>query len=179
MSAVAKRYARALFEVASEHKSIDATEQELAEITAIIKDNADLRKLLTHPKISADEKKQLMNSLFAGKISETTNKFINLLIERGRENDLTEMANYFTELSNEVRGIADATVITAKPLTQEEVNQLAESFGRKLNKTLRVKAEIDPSIIGGIIVRIGDRLYDGSMKGKLARFTQQIKQSQV
>ncbi|MDE1399021.1 ATP synthase F1 subunit delta, partial [Bacillus licheniformis] len=84
-----------------------------------------------------------------------------------------------TELSNEARGIADATVTTAKPLTEAEVQKIAEQFGQKLNKKLRVTTKVDPSIIGGMIVRIGDRLYDGSIKGKLARFTQQIKQAQV
>ncbi|GEN34441.1 MULTISPECIES: F0F1 ATP synthase subunit delta [Aneurinibacillus] len=179
MSAVAKRYARALYEVASEQQAIDTTETELTQITDIIKQSDELKMLLTHPKVTAQEKKEMVNDLFAGKVSETTLNFLNLLLERGREDELNDIAKHFVNLSNEERGYADATVITAKPLTEAEVQKVAEQFGQKVNKKLRVKAKVDPSIIGGIIVRIGDRLYDGSIKGKLARFTQQIKQAQV
>lgn len=179
MSAVAKRYARALYEVANEKQAIDTTEVELNQITDIIKQSDELNMLLTHPKVTAAEKKGILNELFAGKVSETTLSFLNLLLERGREDELNDIAKQFTELSNEARGFADATVITAKPLTEAELEKVAEQFGQKVNKKLRVATKIDPSIIGGIIVRIGDRLYDGSIKGKLARFTQQIKQAQV
>jgi F-type H+-transporting ATPase subunit delta len=179
MSAVAKRYARALYEIASEKQAVDTTENELIEITDLIKQSDELNMLLTHPKVSAQEKKEMVNNLFAGKVSETTLNFLNLLLDRGREDELNDIVKNFTELSNEARGYADATVITAKPLTESEVQKVAEQFGQKVNKKLRVSAKVDPSIIGGMIVRIGDRLYDGSIKGKLARFTQQIKQAQV
>jgi F-type H+-transporting ATPase subunit delta len=179
MSAVAKRYARALFEVASEKNVIDATEKELLGVVKVIDDNEGLRKLLSHPKISAEEKKQLLETLFAREISANTGNFLNIVIERGREGQLKEIVDNFIEMANDVRGIADATVVTAKALTDEEVKQLADGFGRQLNKKLRVKTEVDPALIGGIVVRIGDRLYDGSIRGKLSRFSQQIKQAQV
>jgi F-type H+-transporting ATPase subunit delta len=179
MSAVSKRYARALFEVASDNQTIEATETELVDIASIIEQNEELKLLLTHPKISSEDKKQMMNELFAGNVSEATMNFINLILERGREESLLDIVKDFTQFANEARGIVDAVVTTAKPLGEQEINELAKEFGQKLNKTLRVTTEIDPSIIGGVIVRIGDRLYDGSIKGRLARFTQQIKQAQV
>ncbi|WCK54346.1 F0F1 ATP synthase subunit delta [Aneurinibacillus sp. Ricciae_BoGa-3] len=179
MSAVAKRYARALFDVVNEHGTLEATEQELVQINGIIRENTEFENLLTHPKISVDEKKNLINQLFQGKVSDITLNFVNLLIERGREHELGQVTATFTELSNETRGLADAIVTTAKPLTEEEIKQLADSFGQKLNKTLRVTTVVDPTILGGVVVRIGNRLYDGSIKGKLDRFTQQIKQAQV
>lgn len=179
MSAVAKRYAQALYEVASEQQAIDKTEAELVQITDVINQSEELNMLLTHPKVTAQEKKEIINELFGGKASETTLNFLNLLFERGREEELHNIAKHFTDLSNEARGYAEATVITAKPLTEDELQKVAEQFGQKVNKKLRVTTKVDPSIVGGIIVRIGDRLYDGSIKGKLARFTQQIKQAQV
>lgn len=179
MSAVAKRYARALFEAASEKKTIDATEKELAEVVKAINENEGFKKLLSHPKISAQEKKQMLETLFAREISASTGNFLNIVIERGREGQLNEILDNFIEMANEVRGIADATVITAKQLSETEANKLADAFGRQLNKKLRVKTEVNPAIIGGVIVRIGDTLYDGSISGKLSRLTQQIKQAQV
>ncbi|WCN38060.1 F0F1 ATP synthase subunit delta [Aneurinibacillus uraniidurans] len=179
MSAVAKRYARALFEVASENQTIDTTETELNQITDIIAQDAEFRAILTHPKITAAEKTDMLNTLFAGKVSETTLVFLGLVINRGREESFSDIAQNFTELANEVRGYADAIVTTAKSLTEEEAQAIAAQFGAKLNKKLRVTTKVDPSIIGGMMVRIGDRMYDGSIKGKLSRFTQQIKQAQV
>lgn len=179
MSAVAKRYARALFEVASEKKAIDATEGELLGVVQVIEENEGLRKLLSHPKISAEEKKQMLETLFAREISANTGNFLNIVIERGREGQLKEIVDNYIEMANEVRGIADATVVTAKALTKQEVKQVEDAFGRQLNKKLRVKTEVDPDIIGGLVVRIGDTLYDGSIRGKLNRFSQQIKQAQV
>jgi F-type H+-transporting ATPase subunit delta len=179
MSAVAKRYARALFDLASEYSTLDATEQELSQINGIVRENKDFENLLNHPKISVDEKKNITNQLFQGKVSDMTLNFLNLLIERGREHELGQVTATFKELYNETRGMADATVTTARPLTEEQVKQLADSFGKQVNKTLRVTTVVDPTIIGGVVVRIGNRLYDGSIQGKLARFTQQIKQAQV
>lgn len=179
MSAVAKRYARALFEVASENQTIDTTENELNQITELIAQDADFKAILTHPKITAAEKNQMLKTLFEGKVADTTLNFLTLVIERGREESFSAIAQNFTDLANEARGYADAIVTTAKPLTDEEAQKVAAQFGDQLNKKLRVTTKVDPTIIGGMIVRIGDRMYDGSIKGKLARFTQQIKQAQV
>jgi F-type H+-transporting ATPase subunit delta len=179
MSAVSKRYARALFDVVSENQTVDITETELVNIARIVEQNEELRQLLTHPKITLQDKKQMMNELFGGNVSETTMNFVNLILDRGREEDLADIMKDFTEFANEARGIVDAVVTTAKPLTEEEINKVAEQFGQKVNKTLRVTTEVDPSIVGGIIVRIGDRLYDGSIKGKLNRLVQQMKHAQV
>ena len=165
--------------MASEKKAIDATEQELADVVKTIEENEGFRKLLSHPKITVAEKKQMIEALFAREISATTGNFLNVVLDRGREKDLDQILASFIEMGNEVRGIADATVITAKSLKENEVKQLADAFGRQLNKKLRVKTEVNPALIGGVVVRIGDRLYDGSISGKLARLTQQIKQAQV
>lgn len=177
--AVALRYARALHEVALEKKIIDAVEQELSAISEVVQGNPDLQRVLTHPQIATEEKKQLLDTLFAGKVKDETKNFLFLLVDRGREIYLKEITSAFIELANEARGIADATVTSAKPLDGEALDELAERFGKQLNKTLRLQAKVDPSIIGGLVIRIGDRLYDGSVAGKLAQFQQQLKQTQV
>lgn len=178
-AAVAKRYARALFEVAQELKSIELIEDELKSIVSVLEGNKDFEVILSHPKITANEKQEIMDKLFEGKWSVQTRNFIHLLIERRRESELPEIAKAYTVLANEARGYADATVTTAKPLTQEELNSIAAQFGHVLKKTLRVQSVVDPAILGGVVVRIGDRLYDGSIAGKLARFEQNMKHAQV
>jgi F-type H+-transporting ATPase subunit delta len=76
-------------------------------------------------------------------------------------------------MANDARGIAEAIVTSAKPLTSEEQAELAEKFGQTLNKKLRLTAVVDPAILGGIVIKIGDRLYDGSLKTKLETFAHQ------
>lgn len=171
---VAKRYARALFEVAKERGLIDQIESELKDIVAAVDQNQELNKILTHKQITQASKKQLFSDLFRAHVAAETLSFLNVLIENGRETDLGSIADAYVAMANEVRGIADAIVTTAKPLNEEEQAQLAEQFGKQLNKTLRVKMVVDPAILGGVVVRIGDRLYDGSIKRKLEQFAHQL-----
>ncbi len=174
MSAVAKRYARALFEVANERGLVDQIETELRSVVDAIEGNAELAKILMHPHIAPDAKKELVSQLFQARVATETLNFLNLLIDNKRESDLAPIVRAYVVLANEARGIADAVVTTAKPLSDEEQTQLAEQFGKILNKTLRVTTVVDPSILGGVVVKIGDRLYDGSIKTKLEHFAHQL-----
>ena len=172
-SAAGKRYARALFELASERGNIDQVEADLGAVVQVVEQNEDLAKILLHPHIAADAKKSLIEELFAGKVGQETFNFLNVLVESGRESQLANIYRFFVQLANEARGIADAVVTSAKPLTEEEQAELVKQFGQKLNKELRLTTVVDPSILGGIVVKIGDRLYDGSLKRKLETFAQQ------
>jgi F-type H+-transporting ATPase subunit delta len=172
-SAVGKRYARALFEVASERGKIDQVEADLGAIVQAVEQNADLSKIILHPHIAADAKMKLVADLFQKHVGEESFNFLNVLIESGREAQLSDIYRSFVQLANDARGIEDAIVTSAKPLTSEEQAELAEKFGQKLNKKLRLQAVVDPSILGGIVIKIGDRLYDGSVKTKLENFAHQ------
>lgn len=172
-SAVGKRYARALFEVASERGKIDQVEADLGAIVQAVLQNDDLSKIMHHPHIASDAKIKLVDELFKSHVGEESYHFLSVLIQNGREALLADIYRSFVKLANDARGIAEATVTSAKPLTDEEQAELAEKFGQTLNKKLRLTAVVDPSILGGIIVKIGDRLYDGSLKTKLETFAQQ------
>ncbi|MGO0063686.1 F0F1 ATP synthase subunit delta [Brevibacillus fluminis] len=172
-SGVAKRYARALFEVAKERGLIEQIESELKDIVAAVESNQELGKILSHNQISRESKEQLLKDLFGAHVAAETLNFLSVLIDNGRELELGEIATAYVAMANEARGVADAVVTTAKPLGEEEVNELAVQFGKKVNKTLRVQTVVDPAILGGVVVRIGDRLYDGSIKRKLEQFAHQ------
>ncbi|MEW9671195.1 F0F1 ATP synthase subunit delta [Ammoniphilus sp. 3BR4] len=176
---VAKRYAYALFEVASEKKQIDLVEQELQQIKQAFDENPAFLQFLNHPQIDKETKKKELNNLFAGKASDTTVNFLNLLIEKNREEVLSLIPRYFIEKANEARGLVDAVVKTVKPLTEEQQQELVKSFKSLLNKEIRIETQLDDSIMGGVVVQIGDRLYDGSVAGKLNRLQQSLKQAQV
>ncbi|MBO8172010.1 MAG: F0F1 ATP synthase subunit delta [Bacillaceae bacterium] len=174
---VASRYAKGLLEVAQEHNVLDEVEQQLSQISSIIANEPELKQVLNHPQVEITEKKKLIATLFEKEIKEELLNFLYLLVDRRREMFIDEISDEFTRLANEARGIADATIISAKPLSEQQQQDIAKRFGKELNKTLRVENQVDPSIIGGLVIRIGDRLYDGSVAGKLQQFQQELKHS--
>jgi F-type H+-transporting ATPase subunit delta len=177
MSAVAKRYAKALFEVARDQDQLSAMEEELQHVRQIMDTNPELVKFLSHPKVAKEEKVNQLKVIFQDQISTTMIRFLELLIERNREEHLADIVNSYTRFANVERGLEDATVTSIQPLTDEDKQNLAEHFGQLINKKIRIHNEVDPGILGGLIVKIGDRLYDGSVSGKLHRFKRRVETS--
>lgn len=171
---VAKRYAKALFEVASQQSIVAQVEEELKGILQVIRENADYGKLLEHPNISTADKLGLLKQAFEGKVSAAVLNTLQLLVERRRESVLEDLVDSYVKVANEALGQANATVVSAYPLTAEESQQIAEQFGQLTGKQIRVENVVNRSLLGGIQVRIGDRLYDGSLSGKLQRFQQKL-----
>ncbi|QOS98203.1 F0F1 ATP synthase subunit delta [Brevibacterium sp. JNUCC-42] len=172
--ALAKRYARALFEIAAERGLIDQIEDELKDLAEALQQVPDFQKLFMHPRIAVSSKKELLEELFKGKTSQELINFLFALVDNKRESEFEEITKAYVEMANDKRGFADATVTTAKPLSKEELEELAAQFGQMLDKKLRFESVVDPTIIGGVVVKIGDRLYDGSLKTKLEHFAHQI-----
>jgi F-type H+-transporting ATPase subunit delta len=171
---VAKRYARALFEIAVEKQALEQFERDLSAVNAAIQGDTDVQSFLSHPKIDAKLKKETVAGVLSGKLSDEVLSLVLLLIDRGRENVLSDVAKEFAALANEARGIVNATVYTAKPLSAPEQSLLTDHLGKAIGKTVYMDNVADPSLVGGLIVRIGDHLYDGSVKGKLFRFKQAL-----
>jgi F-type H+-transporting ATPase subunit delta len=171
---VAKRYANALFALANEKNILEQVEEELRGVGRAFESSKELQTFLQHPQIATAVKKEKLGNIFSGKVSEYVLSLLLLLVDRHRENLLGDLVDEFIKLTNGARGIVDATVYSASLVKDEELKAIAEQFGGKLKKTLRVSNVVDPSIIGGLIIRIGDRIYDGSIKGKLTRFEQSL-----
>lgn len=176
---VAKRYAKALFEVAKEKGLISEVEEELKSVASVIKGNADLQKFLNHPSIGTSVKKDLLKQIFEGHVSETVWNTLQVLIDKGREAIIPSLVNDYVKIANEAQGLANATVYTAFALNENQVIDIASHFKKITSKTLRVETVIDPKLLGGIQVRIGDRLYDGSLSGKLGRLAKSLNQTQA
>ncbi|GAB2721526.1 F0F1 ATP synthase subunit delta [Paenibacillus thermoaerophilus] len=167
--AVAKRYARALFEIAREKGIVEQVGEDLQGIAATIKADKDFAALLAHPSVSTAAKKEILAKAFEGRVTDVVFNTIQLLADRRREELLPTLAFDYMQIADEASGSARATIRTPRTLSDEEVAKIAEQFGKLAGKTIRAVQELDPSLIGGIQVRIGDRLYDGSVSGKLAR----------
>ncbi|MCQ4088123.1 F0F1 ATP synthase subunit delta [Saccharibacillus sp. JS10] len=166
---VAKRYARALFEVTLAESKVTETQAELRAIAEAFASDPALRKFLESPGISVEAKKNVLNRAFEGRVSVAVVRTLDLLIERGRTQLFHELCESYEHISNEALGLADATVYSAFPLTEEEKAATAERFGLLTGKKITVTNIIDKSVLGGAKVMIGNTLYDGSLAGKLAR----------
>lgn len=176
---VAKRYAKALFELAKEQNKIAAVEEELKSVAAVLRDNTDFEKLIKHPGLGIDAKKALLKNVFEGKLSEITYNTLQLLVEKGREELLNALVDYFVTIASEALGQAQAFVYTPVELSEAELSQIAATFSQLTSKQIRVESVLDKSLLGGIQVRIGDRLYDGSLSGKLERLQKTLNQTQA
>ncbi|MBB5355436.1 F-type H+-transporting ATPase subunit delta [Anoxybacillus mongoliensis] len=171
---VAKRYASALFEIAKEQQLLDQLEQELRVVKQVFAQNEALLSVLNHPKIALAKKKALVQEAFAN-ISTVLQHTLMLLLDRHRIDIVNDLADAFIALANEARGVAEAIVYSARPLTEDETNALADVFAKKVGvDTLRITNIIDKDVIGGVKVRIGNRIFDGSVSGKLARLQRQL-----
>lgn len=164
---VGKRYAKALFEVAKEQGSITETEQDLASVVQTIQQNSEFSALLEHPNIATITKVNLLKEAFGGKVSEIVLNTLLLAVEKGREAILTSLYTAFVAFVNEELARAQATVYSPFALSDAEKTTIAEKFGKLTNKTISVTNVVKPELLGGIQVRIGDQLFDGSLQGKL------------
>jgi F-type H+-transporting ATPase subunit delta len=176
---VAKRYAKALFEVAKEKNLISQVEEELKSIVNAIKAHADLQKFLNHPNIGVSVKTDLLKQVFEGKVSEPVWNILQIIIDKGREGILNVLVSDYVKIANEALGQANATVYTAVALNEEQLAEIAAQFSKLTGKTLRLDTVTEPKLLGGIQVRIGDRLYDGSLSGKLDRLSKSLNQTQA
>ena len=171
---VAKRYASALFEIAKEQQLLDQLEQELRVVKQVFAQNEALLSVLNHPKVALAKKKALIQEAFAS-VSNVLQHTFMLLLDRHRIDIVEDLVDAFITLANEARGVAEAIVYSARPLTEDETKALAEVFAKKVGvDSLRITNIIDKDVIGGIKVRIGNRIFDGSVSGKLARLQRQL-----
>ncbi|AYA78162.1 F0F1 ATP synthase subunit delta [Bacillus sp. Y1] len=173
-STVAKRYALALFRLAKEHQLLDQMENEMRVVKNVVKNNGDLGVVLKSPKLTNEKKKEIINQAFSGASVYVLNTLM-ILIDRHREDYMEAVADYFIEFANDERGIAEAKVYSTRPLTEAEQQALSATFAAKVGKqSLRIENIVDTNLLGGIKLRIGNRIFDGSLRGKLERLERQL-----
>ena len=171
--ALAQRYAQALFEIANK-TSLDSFDTELRELTQIIEEHEEITQVLYHPHIPLSEKKSLINKLFEGQVSETLRNFLFLLIDRRRQNFLLSIQQEFARMSDEARQIVEAKVVSAIPLSDDQVERLKKGLARLTGKNIRLVSELRPELIGGALVQVGDRVIDGSVAHSLTRMREKL-----
>jgi F-type H+-transporting ATPase subunit delta len=176
---VAKRYAKALFQLAQQKGLVTETENQLKLIVDVVESNADVRAFLTAPNITLEIKKKTLIQAFGTEASPIVLNLVSLLIERGREGELPAVLVAYLQVAGDALGRSDAHVSSFQPLSDGEQSMLADKFGALLNKKIRVTNSVNPELLGGLTVRIGDTLYDGSLRGKLERLDKALQTAAI
>ncbi|WP_040207008.1 F0F1 ATP synthase subunit delta [Neobacillus jeddahensis] len=173
-SMVAKRYASALFQIATEQQNLSQVEEDLRVVKEVLQYNADLKAVLSSSKLTIDKRKEIVTNAFASISVHVLNTLL-ILIDRHRENEIIEVVNQFIELANEASGVAEAQVYSVRALTDVEREAISTTFAAKIGKkSLKIENIVDTNLLGGIRLRIGNRIYDGSLRGKLDRLERKL-----
>lgn len=176
MNVIANRYAEALFQIGEEEKLTDMLYQELSEIVNLIKVNQDLFSILKSPVISKKEKISLIDNIFEDKININIKNFFKILIEQDRISFISDISDSYKELLNEKNNILEGFVISAIPMKKEEIKELEEKLSEKYNKNVTLENKVDKSILGGVLVRLGNEEIDGTVKTRLDKMKEQLSQ---
>lgn len=176
----AKTYGDSLFELALEEGKIDLFLQEAEFVQQILAENEDLVKLMTHPKISKEEKENVIENIFKSNISDEMTGFLVIVIKKGRFKEMKDIFSYFIAKVKEHKKIGVAFVTTAVELREEQKEALVKRLIETTEyETMEMNYATDSSLIGGMIVRIGDRVVDSSIKHKLNDLTRDLLKVQL
>ncbi|PRY14817.1 ATP synthase F1 subcomplex delta subunit [Pontibacter ummariensis] len=172
---VASRYAKSLLELADEQGVLEKVQQDMQLFSKTVKQSRDFKLMLQNPIIKSDKKLAVINAVFSGKIQQMTQSFFNIVARKDRETLLEDIAEQFEKQYNEFKGIQLAKVVSAVPLSAA----LREELGRKLvaqtGKTIVLEEEVDSTLIGGFLLRVGDKQIDSSVKNSLRKLRNKFK----
>ncbi|MGY4688419.1 F0F1 ATP synthase subunit delta [Salibacterium sp. K-3] len=173
-TAAANRYAQALFELSKEKDMLADIRSELEAVKQALTENNEFFELLKHPKVSREKKETMVQEGLTA-VSSTVQRTLLLMLEKKRIDLVFDMIEMFEELVDEEWKVGHALVTTVKPLTEQERDMIAETFAEKAGKdTLYIRNELDPELIGGLKVNLGDMIFDGSIKGQLDRMQRNL-----
>ncbi len=174
---VARRYAQALYEDALQNKCVDRVDDDIAMIQESIEGSSELNRFFEDPILTADNKLKVVKALFTDRVHDTTLGLLKLLVSKGRENIFTQIAGAYKAMRDDQLGIVEAKVRAALPLSASDEKKVAEGIETMTGKKVRLNTEVDPNILGGLIIRVGDTVYDGSVLHQLKTLRGRLEQS--
>ena len=177
---VSKTYGDALFAVAMEENRMDEFFEAALSLVEILRTNEDFSKLMNHPKIIKEDKVKIVEETFSNKIPTEMVGLMALMVEKGRSNEMLSVFEYFVDLVKEEKKIGKADVTTAVVLSDKQ----KEKVEKKLLETTKYESfemcyHVDESLLGGMVIRIGDRVVDSSIKTKLYELSRDLRKVQI
>jgi F-type H+-transporting ATPase subunit delta len=175
-ASLAGRYASALFDLARDQRQIESVSKSLEALSQALVDSKDFKELVTSPLVSREEAGKAFAALASelGLDSVTTN-FLGVLAKNGRKNQLRPVIRAFRRLAAEHRGETTADVITARPLNDDQLAALRQQLRARAGRDVNIDATVDPTLLGGIVVKLGSQQIDASIRTKLNRLAQAMK----
>ena len=169
---VAGTYGDALFELAVEEHLTDSLMQEIMMVQEVLRENSGLEKILIHPEISKQQKLQVIEEVFKGRISDALTGFLRIVVTKGRYKDVPDIFAYFIARVKEYKKIGVAEVISAVPLDGAQKQKVEQKLLDSTRyETMEIDYKVDASKIGGLMIRIGDRVVDSTIRSKLDRLS--------
>jgi F-type H+-transporting ATPase subunit delta len=169
---VSKTYGDALFELAVEENRTDSLMEEILMLQTVLKENKDFEKILEHPEISKQNKLQVIEDVFKGRISDALTGFLRIVVTKGRYKDLPDIFAYFIARVKEYRKIGVAQVTSAISLSEEQKQKIEKKLLDSTQyETMEIEYKVDESLIGGLLIRIGDRVVDSTIRHRLNSLT--------
>lgn len=167
----ARPYAKAVFEIARDSGKFDDWSSRLAVLGAIV-DHPDMQERLDAPNLTQDDSAKMIETVASDVVNDSDSRnFIKLLAENNRMKLLGDISGIFEQLRSEAEGEIEANVVSAFELTDTQRDTMAQALAKRLDRKVRIVSTVDNSLIGGAIIRAGDLVIDGSVKGRLEKMT--------
>lgn len=177
---VSKTYGEALFEVAVEEGTLDTMLEEVEAVLQVLKENEEYISLLTHPKIPVEEKTAMVETSFKDRVSSELTGFLVTIVDKGRFSEIEDILSYFILRVWEEKKIGVACVTSAVTLSDEQKKEIEEKLLETTSYSeFRMNYRVDSSLIGGIVIQIGDRVVDSSVKTKLENMAKELNKIQL
>ena len=174
-SPFAVTYARSLLELATEQNgAAEAVGQEMRELKDVVESEPIFFAFLADPGVSEQEREDVLKRVLGGRVSPLVMNFVGVLNAKGRLRDLTKIADAYNDLLDEMLGKVEVDVTVAQKLPPEQLEQVRVEVGRALGKDAVVHQYVDEAIIGGLVIRVGDKLIDASVRNQLSAMRQQL-----
>ena len=168
-------YGNALFELALEENRIDALYEEVQALMELLKENMDLIKILEHPRIDKDEKKKIVEDTFGNRVSDEITGLMVMVVEKEHIGNILGILNYFIKLVKKQKNIGVASVTSAIDLSDSQKAAIEQKLIETTNyDTMEIAYSVDKSLIGGLVIRIEDRVVDSSIKTKLDKLSKTL-----
>lgn len=176
---IARRYAHGLFELTEENKSSDAVQKDFEDLANILKADNTLIQFLAAPQLLDSDKHAVIDKIFQGKVSENLYSLVHLLVAKHRTDFMVEIADEYEIFYNESRDIVATRLITAIPLTEDEVNGIRAKLNKLTGRKINLETEVDEGIIAGVIAIVGDKIIDRSVRHELDVLREQLMELKV
>jgi len=173
MAVAHRTYARALFEAAKEEGRLDGVQEELSDFVATADQVRELQSVLESPELDPRAKAAVLDQVL-GDADELVRNFVRLLAEKGRSGEIAEIAREFEALVAREQGILDVELTTAVALSEKDFDELVGRIGKASGRKVRASRSVDPDLVGGLVLAVGSRRLDASIRGRLDRLRHEL-----